>query len=484
LRVAGLRRASRRGDAAERRLLSLGWSPMWRTARLDVIFLTLGIAILLINIWAGGLKRSPIQGPALMLSFYVLLAPLALWLGTALLLTRGWLATLAAWSPPERPQPMATWFAASLRWLGRRPAHMARALITGILAVAFGVQVLSFAATYHAAKQADAIASMGSDLRVTPGDPRFALPPLGADIQSVSPIRLVPSRVDTDRKSILAIDLKSFMATATSAPRMLEGEGLDGLVKHPDGALIHTELATDFELALGDKLEVTIFPDDYGNTKDMLLPIIGIYSAFPPNYPLSEIVTSVTALPRAELSPPDYYLAKMAPNRVAKDVAAGLSAGPLAQKFVVTTTTAPNERGLTALSLGGLSVIEAVGAGLVAAIGVAVMGAFLVLERRREFAILHAIGAHTRHILTGPALEAATVVLGSLIFGIPIGLGLGMLAVQVLGLFFALQPPVLTLPVSGLVALVFLVVAASAGAIGIALRAITRILPASILREP
>jgi putative ABC transport system permease protein len=56
--------------------------------------------------------------------------------------------------------------------------------------------------------------------------------------------------------------------------------------------------------------------------------------------------------------------------------------------------------------------------------------------------------------------------------------------VQVLGLFFALQPPVLTLPVSGLVALVFLVVAASAGAIGIALRAITRILPASILREP
>ena len=484
IRVAGLRRASRRGDIGERRLLNLGWLPTWRTARLDVVFTVIGITILLINFWSGGLKRSPIQGPALMLSFYVLLAPLALWLGATLLLTRGMLAGLGRWAGPERARPLTTWWGTSLRWLGRRPAHMGRALITGALAVAFAVQVLSFTATYHTAKQADAVASMGSDLRVTPVDPRFPLPSLGPEIASVSPVRLVPSRVDTDRKSILALDLKTYLATATSQPRMLEGLGLEGLVKNPNGALIHAELAKDFELAVGDKLEVTIFPDDFGNTKDMQIPILGIYSAFPPNFPISEIVTSVDALPRAALSPPDYYLAKLAPGLKAREVAAALGTSPLAQTFVVTSTTAPNERGLTALSLGGLSLIEAVGAGLVSALGVAVMGAFLVIERRREFAILRTIGADTRHILTGPALEGAAVMLGSLIIGIPVGLGLGVLAIQVLGLFFALEPPLLTLPVGGLVALVLFVIATSFGALGIALASVNRIQPAAILRAP
>ena len=484
IRVAGLRRASRRSDIGERRLLNFGWTPVWRTARLDLIFTVIGIAILAINIWAGGLKRSPVQGPALMLSFYVLLAPLALWIGATLLFTRGMLAGLGSRTGPGRSQPLSSWSGASLRWLGRRPAHMGRALITGALAVAFGVQVLSFAATYRTAKQIDAVASMGSDLRVTPVDPRFPLPPLGPDIVSTSPIRLVPSRVDTDRKSILALDLKSYLATATSQPRMLDGMGLEGLVKNPNGVLIHAELATDFELAVGDKLEVTIFPDDFGNTKDMQIPILGIYSAFPPNFPVSEIVTTVDALPRAELSPPDYYLAKVAPGVPARDVAARLRASPIAQKFVVASTTAPNERGLTALSLGGLSLIEAIGAGLISSIGVAVMGAFLVIERRREFAILRAIGADTRQILTGPALEGAAVMLGSLIFGIPIGLGLGVLAIQVLGLFFALQPPLLTLPYGGLIALVLFVIATSIGAMGIALASVNRIQPAAILRAP
>lgn len=86
------------------------------------------------------------------------------------------------------------------------------------------------------------------------------------------------------------------------------------------------------------------------------------------------------------------------------------------------------------LNLRGLRLIEAGGARLIAAVGVAVLGAFLVLERRREFAILQTLGAGTRQILTIPALESGTVMLGSLVFGIPISLGLGMLAVRVLGL--------------------------------------------------
>ena len=484
IRVLGLRRARRRGDVAERQLLNRGWSPAWRVARLDLVAVAVGAVILVINVLAGGLKRSPIEGMALMLSFYVLLAPVALWLGAALLLTRGLLVGLARWAQPDRLRPLSSWTGACFRWLGRRPAHAGRALITGMLAVAFGAEVLSFSATYRTAKDADAVAAIGSNLRVTPGDPRFALPPLGPDVAAVSPVRLVPARIDTDRKTVLAIDLESYAASVTSQPRMLSGAGHEALVKDPNGVLIHNEIATDFELAVGDKLELTIFPDDFESAKDMELTVIGIYSAFPPTFPETEAVTTVGALPRAELVPPDFYLARLAPDRQAPTIAASLSSGPLAQKFVVATSAAPNQRGLTALNVGGLSLIEAVGASLVAAIGVAVLGAFLVLERRREFAILHSIGADMQQVLTGPALEAAVVVLGSLIFGVPIGLGLGMLAVQVLGLFFALNPPLLTVPIGGLTALALSVIAASTLAIGIALATVTRIRPASILRAP
>ena len=482
LRVLSLWRASRRGDVAERQLLARNWSPGWRVARLDLVALAIGALILTINILAGGLKSSPIQGPALMLSFYVLLAPVAIWIGAVLLVTRILLLVLARWARPERAQPLTSWSGACLRWLGRRPAHAGRALIAGTMAVAFGAEVLSFAATYQTARHADAVAAIGSDLRITPGDPRFALPPLGDQIVATSPVRLIPTRIDTDRKTVMAIDPATYAASVSSAPRMLAGAGLADLIANPNGVLINAELAADFELGVGDTLELTIFPDDFESAKDIGLKVLGVYSAFPPTFPETEAVTTVGALPRAELAWPDFYLARIAPNLTAQGVATTLASGPLAQKFVAATQASSNHRGLTALNLAGLSLIEGVGASLIAAIGVAVLGAFLVLERRREFAILQTIGAETRQILTAPALESGAVVLGSLAFGIPIGLGLGMLAVQVLGLFFALKPPLLSVPLGGLAALAAFVIAASCLAIGLSLASVNRIRPAAILR--
>ena len=482
LRMLSLWRASRRGDVAERQLLQRGWMPAWRVAWLDLVALAIGVIILVINLLAGGLKSSPVEGMALMLSFYVLLAPVAVWIGAALLVTRLVLLALAGWTRPGRTRPLTSWTAACLRWLGRRPAHAGRAMIAGTLAVAFGAEVLAFSATYETARQADAVAAIGSDLRLTPGDPRFALPPLGDQITATSPVRLIPTRIDTDRKTVMAIDPASYAATASSAPRMLAGAGLADLIANPNGVMINAEIAKDFELGIGDTLELTIFPDDFESAKDIGLTVIGIYSAFPPTFPETEAVTTVGALPRAELARPDFYLARVAPGLTPQEVATTLSSGPLSQRFVASDRASSSQRGLTALNLAGLRLIEAVGASLIAAVGVAVLGAFLVLERRREFAILQTIGAETRQILTAPALEGATVVFASLIFGIPIGLGLAMLAVQVLGLFFALKPPLLTMPYGGLAALAAVVTLGSGLAIGLSLAAVTRVRPALILR--
>ncbi len=78
--------------------------------------------------------------------------------------------------------------------------------------------------------------------------------------------------------------------------------------------------------------------------------------------------------------------------------------------------------------------------------------------------MLRAAGAATAQVLTGPALEGAIAVLGSLAIGVPVGLGLGMLAARALG--------------------VVLMIATSALALGIALVAANRVAAASVLREP
>jgi putative ABC transport system permease protein len=484
VRLVRLRRAGRKSEVAtQRRLLERGWTPTWRRAHLDLVALGVGGAILFINIKAGGLQRTPIEGTALALSFYVLLAPIALWVGGTLLVIRGLLSLLSGWARPEHARPLPSWRGASLRWLGRRPARTAVALVLGALAVAFGTYVLAFAATYRTAKQADAQAAIGSDLRLTPGDPLFKLPNLGPDVASTSEFRLVPARAGGDRKTILGIDPASYAATATMAPRLLAGQGVAVMAKDPAGVLISSEIATDFAVGPGDTLPITIFPDDFENRRTVPLHVVGVYRSFPPSSPIAEMVASAASLPRALISPPDFYLARVAPGRSATEVAARLHAGILADKFGVSTVTDPSSRGLTALNLTGLGRIESLGGGLVAAVGVAVLGAFLVLERRREFAILRAVGADTPQVLTGPAHEGFIAVLGSLVIGIPIGLGLSILAVRVLGLFFALPPPLLTMPSATLALLCLFMVAVSAIALGATLLAVNRVRAASVLRE-
>ena len=484
VRLLRLRRAGRRSEVAtDRRLLEPGWSPAWLRARLDLVAIGVGLAILAVNMLAGGLRSSPIQGPELALSFYVLLAPIALWIGCTLLVVRLLLAALARRARPERHRPLPSWSGASLRWLGRRPARTAVALLLGALAIGFGTEGLAFAATFQTAKAADNQAAIGSDLRVTPGNPASTLPDLGPGVVAVSPFRNVPARVGSDRKTILTVDASTYASTVTAAPQLLAGQGFEALARDPKGVLVAAEIADGFELSPGDTLPVSIFPDDVDNHRSLDLHVVGVYRSFPPTMPVTELAMTTAALPPAVVVPPDFYLARVGPGSAPGPVAAALRAGPLAEGYKVEQAGSSTARGLTTLNLAGLGRIESVGAVLIASVGVAVLGAFLVLERRREFAILRAVGAATANVLNGPALEGAIAAAGSLVVGVPVGLGLAMLAVRVLGLFFTLPPPLLSIPVGAIAGLVVLMVAASAVALGAALVAVDRVGAAAVLRE-
>ena len=484
-RLVPLVRAGRRSAILTgRRRLDTTRAPFWLRTRLDVVLVAVGIVILGGNILAGGLHPDPVEGQSVALSFYQLLAPLLLWAGLTLLVVRGLLAVLARYSRPDRAAPLTTWPATLFRWLGRRPVRTAGAVVLGALAVAFGTQVAAFVATYAQAERADAQAALGSDLRITPHEPGQPLPALGAGVAGVTPIRTVPGRAGADRKNVLAIDPDSYAATAV-APKITQGGGLRALSADPSGVLISDELVGTLRLGPGDTLPVTVFPDDPRASRQLTLHVVGVYRAFGPTDPLSELVITTRALGTAP--PPDFYLAKVATGTDPQAVAARLTASAGSDSVSVTTAAEylrQEQRGLTAVNLAGLSRVELTCAALIAAIGVGVLGAFLVIERRREVAILRTIGADTRHILGAPVLEGSIAAFGSIVIGVPIGLGLAVLSVRVLDLFFALPPPLVVVPWDDLVVLAGLVVGFSALALAAALLALRRRGVAAVLREP
>ncbi|HEY7046668.1 MAG TPA: ABC transporter permease [Jatrophihabitantaceae bacterium] len=485
-RLVPMARANRRsGIVTERRRLDTRRAPFWLRTRLDIMLLALGGAILAGNILIGGLQPTPVEGQTVALSFYVLLAPLAIWAGATLLLVRGLLAVLVRHSRPERSSPLTTWRATMLRWLGRRPVRTAGTVVLGALAVAFGTEVVTFVATYTHAEQTDARAAFGADLRLTPLDENAPPPAVGANVAAVTPIRTIPGRAGPDRKNVLAIDPRSYVATAIP-PRIVRGGGVAALAAQRNGVLIADEVARGFRIGPGDTLPVTVFPDEPGASRQLDLRVVGVYRAFAPTDPLAEMVVTTTTVPGA-LPAPDFYLARVAKDRTPDDVAAGLRESAAAGSVSVTTISdniRQEQRGLTSVDLDGLSRIEAVGAGLVAAIGVGVLGAFLVIERRRELAVLRVIGADSRHVLAGPVLEGTVASIGSIVIGVPVGIGLSIIAIRVLDLFFALPPPLVVVPWANVVVLAACVVAASAVALGIALLGIRRRSVAAILREP
>jgi putative ABC transport system permease protein len=264
-----------------------------------------------------------------------------------------------------------------------------------------------------------------------------------------------------------------------------DGGGVADLADDPTGVLLSQEIAADFEIGVGDTFPVTIYPDDLDLSQKLSLHVLGIYRAIPPTDPPTEMVMSIASIPPPVLAA-ESYLARPHAKTSATAAATVLRQQLPASAFTVTTAQdrgRVTQRSLTALNLAGLSTIESAFAALIAALGVAVLGAFLVMERRREFAILATIGTGNREMLVGTAVEGAAAVVGSLVVGIPIGLALALLAVRVLGGFFVLPPPLLSVPVLDITALVALVLLTTGAAFFIALEQLRRSNLGGLLRE-
>ncbi|MDQ6649158.1 MAG: FtsX-like permease family protein [Actinomycetota bacterium] len=494
--VAGLRTTSRAAARAsvidQRRQLDLTWRPGWRRLRLDLWAIGVGLAVLAVNAGTGGFRRTSVDGATLAATFYLLLAPIALWVGVTLLGVRTLAALLGRSTRPERARPLGSWGGAAMRWLGRRPSRTASTVVIGALAVAFGTNLLAFVHTYDAAKRSEAAVSVGADIRVTPAQlPTSPVPPLTArDVASSTPVRVVTLTTGTDKRTAYAVDPATYAATvAAQTPVMVattRTAGLGALLRTRDGILISKAYARDFAVAVGDPVPATV-PDAAGKPVQLMLKAVGIFATVAPTVPGADVVMNAAALPPGLVSAPDFYLARAVPGQSVDRLAAriGAAAGP-GQLWTVTTfrtALAKEQNTLATLNLAGLGKLETAGAVLIAALGIAVLGAFLVLERRREYAVMRSLGATTRQVLVPPALEGVVTVAASVLIGVPVGIGMAMISVRVLNPLFTLRPPLIRIDGFGLAALVAGVLVATALALLTSLITVARLRTVSVLRE-
>jgi putative ABC transport system permease protein len=493
------RRALAAEASSERRELDTNPPPAWLRLRLDFAFLAAAALVWLVTALSGGFKPTSAEGQSVSLSFYTLLAPLLGWLGVTLLSVR--LLLLAGRRLPRSGSGgFGRLTAGALRRsVQRRSPALASGVIAVALAVAFGSSLALLVATYDAEKQADARFVTGSDIRVTPSaltapTAAFSDSLKVGGVTAVTPLAQTSSAlVGTDKRSLVAVDPAGYSQVASLPDSFFSGisagSAMSALGSDPAALLVSVELARTFDVRPGDQVKVQL-TDRAGRKVPVTFHAAGLFKNFA-GYPQGiDLVANLAFYQSATNNPRvDLFLVRTAdssPTAVGA-VADRLKAGPgrTSPILVETTVTAVNRdsSSLAAVNLRGLGALESVFSILLSAAGIAIFVFGLLLQRRKEYVTMRALGiriGQLRNLVLG---EAGLVAVLSLLIGGVVGLAMATMFVQVLAPIFTIAPSALTVPVGQLGLLATLVLGAMGLSVVIAARGLRRLNPVELLRE-
>jgi putative ABC transport system permease protein len=456
------------------------------------------VAAEVVAIWAGAFDApagSVYSGQAVSLPSYLLIAPLIAWFGGTLLTVRMF-QTLAA----HFPVPPAPRFGPLLQGiLGRSLRRRAWALATGVvgvgLVVAFGTSLLTFAATYDAAKARDARFVVGSDIRVTPSvlsrrahPPGYASRLLVPGVGAATPIVFKPENSvligpdNQDREDLAAIDPASFARVA------LHSGSAAAMGADPRALLVDSQTADDLSVEVGDRVQVLLAR---GTKRQTLrtFRIVGLFDRFP-GFP--EGVNLVANLRRyvaaTHTRRTDFFLAKASDRSDGglDRAVASIRTGPGRRDPLVIETTRTaldkDQSSLTALNVHDLVDLDSFYTLLMAAAGIAIFVFSLMLQRRREYVTMRAQGMQTGELRALVLGEAGLVALCGLVAGVAVGTGMAYLFVHVLRPLFILDPRV-AFPAGDIATLAGLALVSTLASALVATALLRRLRPTELLRE-
>jgi putative ABC transport system permease protein len=215
---------------------------------------------------------------------------------------------------------------------------------------------------------------------------------------------------------------------------------------HPDGVFVESQTADDLSVERGDRVQVLLAR----GTKHQILKkmtVLGLFERFPGFPRGTDLIASLAFYEKAtNTHRVDFFLARAddrSPDGVTRAVAA-LRDGPGRRDpiDVESTGTALDEdrSSLTALNVTGLVDLDMLFTLLMSAAAIAIFVFGLMLQRRREYVTLRALGAQGEQVRAMVVGEAGVVVLGGLVAGLVVGTGMAFLLVRILRPLFVLDP--------------------------------------------
>ena len=484
--------------AAGRLALSTPAGPRWARYGVDIVVLAGAAGLIVLTTRTGyQLVLAPEGVPAISVSYWAFAGPALLWLGAGLLAWR--LADLLL----GRGQRLVT---AGIRPLtgvlsgavaagmarDRRP--LARAVVLLALSVAFAASTATFNATYAQQAEADAQLTNGADVTVAES-PGVAVGPSGADqiaavdgVLSVEPLQHRFAYVGADLQDLYGVRPNTIASVtalqdgyfpgSTAAATMAE------LAARPDSVLVSAETVKDFQLSVGDSLNLRL---QDGRTKQfttVAFHYVGVVAEFP-TAPRDSFLVANADYIAAQTGSDAVGFFLVDTDRGQSTVVADRVRGTLGAAAVVTdiaTTRSVVGSSLTSVDLAGLTRVELAFALLLAAAAGGLVLALGLVERRRTSAIVTALGASVRQLRGAVLAEAGVVTLGGLLAGALSGWALSQTLVKVLSGVFDPPPASLAVPWLYFGAVGLVVVAAIGAVTAVAVRVARR--PAlRILRE-
>ncbi|MCB0138958.1 MAG: ABC transporter permease [Caldilineaceae bacterium] len=482
--------------------------PLWQRLYGDLLLLAAGLVVLWITKQNGFAPVVNGEGNAtLSLSLFTFLAPALIWLGAALLLLR--LSGRLLQSGTSRlarglPGGLGAAGSFAARGIARRFAPLQQITLIIALAVAFGISLSGFAATYRQQQRVDAELTLGADVRVTPdraapqsaafADQLRNLP----NVVAVSPFDLNVAYVGSELQDIFGVNVFSLRETATLADSFFLDAPADMVLSKldatPDGIIISEETALDYSIVAGDYINIRLQRASVNNASSgansdafVTVPfqVVGIAREFPTAPKDSFLVVNQDFLHQQIGSDSvATFLVRTTGNPT--QTAAAISAQFPAPTFKVESindVTAQLTSTLTTLSLDALTRIEWGYTLLIAALALLIFLLGLLGERATEYATVSALGGTPGQVNTFVLAEALISGVTGLVIGSLVGLALTQVLVTILTAIFDPPPSHMLIPVSAtglLLALVAIGLMLSGSAAALVLR---RLSPAQILRN-
>jgi putative ABC transport system permease protein len=478
-----------------RRTVKREVKPLWQRLYLDFGALAVSGLIYWLTASTGfSAVVNPDSNPTLSLSVYMFFAPALLWIGATLLLVRlrgGALAWLAARAAGRRAESTGSFLLASA---GRRGAAINRGLLVVGLLLAFGVNLGIFTATYDQQANVDAQLSLGADVTASAPPGVAATHDLRRKIAAVPGVQATTAidhsyaYVGPDLQDTFGVDAATIGKATTLRNSYFIGAGAEQTIARlrgvPDGILVSKETIADYQLKIGDLLNLRVLDRHSGRFGVVPFHVAGVVQEFPSAPRDSFMVANLSYLQAADhAGGPNVVFAKAAdPAGTAPAVArATRSDGTIVKN--IREQQQQTASSITAVDLRGISDIEEAFTLALAAAAMALFFALEVIERRHEFATMAAVGATLRGIGAFVWSEAALVLAAGLLLAASLGVLLALMLVAMLQHVFDPPPDHLAVPWAYLGELAGAAIVATTLAALISARRLRRLPLGELLRE-